>query len=74
MRAEINNKTPIFLAHGEVDPVVKYAWGKTSRKVLDVELGYEVEWRTYPHLEHSADPQEITDMEKWLHKRLPAQV
>ncbi|KAL0636082.1 hypothetical protein Q9L58_004988 [Maublancomyces gigas] len=73
-RTEINKATPIFLAHGENDPTVKYAWGEASKQVLSGELGYEVEWRTYPNLGHSADPQEIADMEKWLHKILPVQV
>lgn len=74
MRTQINKDTPIFLAHGELDPVVKYAWGEASKKMLSGDLKYEVEWRTYPNLEHSADPQEIVDMEKWLQGRLPAQV
>lgn len=74
MGTQINKNTPIFLAHGERDPVVKYAWGEASKKTLSQNLGYEVEWRTYPNLEHSADPQEIADMEKWLQKRIPAQV
>lgn len=74
MRTQINKDTPIFLAHGELDPVVKYAWGEASKKLLSENLRYEVEWRTYPNLEHSADPQEIADMEEWLQKRIPAQV
>lgn len=74
MRTEINKDTPIFLAHGEIDPMVKYEWGCVSNQVLGENLGYKVEWRTYPNLEHSADPQEIADMEKWLQRRIPVQV
>lgn len=74
MRTQINKNTPIFLAHGKIDPVVRYVWGEASKQILDEKLGYEVEWHTYPNLEHSADPQEIADMEKWLQTKIPTQV
>lgn len=73
MRSDANKNTPVFLAHGERDPVVRYVWGKATKQLLDEKMGYPVEWHSYPNLDHSADPQEIADMEKWLQKRLPAQ-
>lgn len=73
MRNDVNKDTPIFLAHGELDGVVRYVWGESTRKELEQNLGHKVEWHSYPNLDHSADPQEINDMEKWLERRLPAQ-
>jgi predicted esterase len=68
-----NKNTEIFQAHGRRDSVVRYQWGELSRKVLEEKLGNKVEWHSYPELEHSADPQEIAHMEKWLENKLPAQ-
>ncbi|KAL7271530.1 hypothetical protein RUND412_005700 [Rhizina undulata] len=68
MRTEANKNIPIFQAHGEMDLLVKFAWGEQSKKQL-AEMGHNVEWRTFPDLDHSADPEEIAYMEKWLEER-----
>lgn len=52
-----NRQVPIFMAHGTHDPVVQFAWGERSRRVLEA-AGYAVEWHAYP-MEHSALPEEI---------------
>jgi len=70
---EENKQTPIFQAHGELDYVVRYEWGTTTRDTLREKYGRELEWHSYPDLEHSADPQEINDMQTWLEKRIPSQ-
>jgi len=69
--SEENKNTDIFQAHGGSDRVVQYRWGERTKGILQEELGHNVEWHSYPQLEHSADPQEIADMEKWLHTKLP---
>ena len=33
--------------------------------------GWDVELKMYPGLEHSADPDEIDDVEKFLNERIP---
>lgn len=71
MRTDANKNTPIFQAHGGLDNVVKLVWGKAAKQALEEKLGLEVEWHCYPRLTHSADPQEITDMDNWMQKRLP---
>ena len=45
-----NRSTPIFMAHGRVDPVVQIARAETSRDFL-TSLGYAIEWKDYsmPH-------------------------
>lgn len=67
-----NQKTPIFMGHGDVDPVVKYQWGQATANRLK-EWGWDVDFRTYKGLPHSAAPQEIEDLAKYLHERIPEQ-
>lgn len=67
-----NKQTEVFQAHGEQDFVVRYSWGRMSMEYLK-KLDIKVEWRNYPNLDHSADPQEIADMEGWLERKLPSQ-
>jgi phospholipase/carboxylesterase len=68
-RAEANRSTPIFQAHGTRDPMVPPDRGEAARDRLR-ELGYEVEWKTYP-MAHEVHPQEIQDIGAWLRGRLP---
>lgn len=65
-----NKNTPIFMGHGDVDPMVKHEWGLDTSKVLR-EMGWTVDFRTYKGLAHSAEPKEIDDLEKYLEERLP---
>lgn len=63
-RSPANHNTPIFLAHGQHDPVVVVQRGEAARNAL-LALGYPVDWFTYP-MEHSVCPQEIADLNGWL--------
>jgi predicted esterase len=65
-----NKDTPIFMGHGDADPVVKYAWGQMTADKLK-EWGWNVDFKTYAGLPHSAAPQEIDDLEAYLNKRIP---
>ena len=62
--APANARTPIFMAHGTLDPIVPYLFGVNSKTFL-AGLGYQVEWHEYP-MQHSVCPQEIQDIAKWL--------
>lgn len=42
-----NQKTPLFMAHGDADQVVKYEFGQKSAEALK-EMGVPVEFHTYP--------------------------
>jgi predicted esterase len=42
-----NKDTPIFMGHGEADPLVKLEWGKETARLLQ-EWGWSVELKTYP--------------------------
>jgi len=63
-----NRSTPIFMAHGRVDPVVQIARAETSRDFL-TSLGYAVEWKDYS-MPHSVCEEEIDDIgqviTRWL--------
>ena len=63
-RAEANANTPIFMAHGNQDPVVIPARGEATRDLL-TGLGYAVQWRSYP-MPHSVHPREIADISAFL--------
>lgn len=68
MTQDANKETCIFQAHGEMDGVVKFKWGEDTKAILQEKLHQPVEWHSYPDLDHSADLQEIMDMERWMQK------
>ena len=63
-RAPANANTPVFMAHGTQDPVVIPARGEASRDLL-TQLGYAVQWHTYP-MPHSVHPREVADISAFL--------
>lgn len=65
-----NKATPIFMGHGTGDPVVKYQYGQATANQLK-EWGWNVDFRTYPGLPHSAAPEELEDLEKYLLAQIP---
>ena len=67
-RSDANALAPIFLAHGQQDPVVAFERGTASRDALRA-LGYDVEWHEYP-MPHSVCMEEIVDLNQWLLKVL----
>lgn len=67
-RNPANQNTPIFLAHGRLDPVVPIDRAVASRDLLK-QLGYSVEWHEYP-IPHSVSPEEIADIDVFLKKVL----
>jgi phospholipase/carboxylesterase len=60
--------TPIFMAHGTVDPVIPHAFGQASADEL-LGQGYQVEWHSYA-MPHSVCPEEIRDIEQWLKQKM----
>ena len=60
-------RQPLFMAHGEQDPVVPPAAGEHSRQVLE-SLGFAIEWHAYP-MGHSVCAEEIGDLGDWLQQR-----
>ena len=63
-----NRDVPIFMAHGEADPVVAIERGLASRELL-LSLGHAVDWHRYA-MEHSVCAEEVADLNAWLLKVL----
>jgi phospholipase/carboxylesterase len=63
-RHAANHETPIFLAHGRIDPVVPIDRAEKSRDILR-DLGYRVEWHEYM-MQHAVCEEEIEDISTWL--------
>ena len=59
-----NAAVPVFMGHGQFDPLVPMALGEGSRDLLR-SRGYEVDWRTYP-MAHGVSAEEIRDVRDWL--------
>ena len=57
----------IFMAHGQMDPMIPIARAITSREALDA-LGYRIDWRVYG-MGHQVCPEEIADIGSWLNAR-----
>ncbi|HET8699256.1 MAG TPA: alpha/beta hydrolase-fold protein, partial [Gammaproteobacteria bacterium] len=63
-RSDANAGVPIFMAHGNADPVLPLALGERSRRALE-SLGYAVDWHVYP-MPHAVCPAEIVAIDRWL--------
>ncbi len=63
-RTDVNLATPVFMAHGTQDPVVPFAMGDESRRILEG-TGYRVEWRQYV-MPHSLCEPEVADIRAFL--------
>jgi phospholipase/carboxylesterase len=58
---------PVFMAHGDQDPVVPYVAGERSADVLRG-LGFELDWHRY-QMGHAVCAEEIRDLGGWLDQR-----
>lgn len=65
-RHPANTDTPIFLAHGSMDPVVPFERAQASLEALHT-MGYPVEFKHYP-MPHSVCLEEIQDIAVFLRK------
>ena len=69
-RSAANAGVPIFMAHGEEDPLIGVGRAESSRDTLR-RHGYEVEWCTYA-MAHAVCPEEVRDVGDYLARVLPA--
>jgi len=63
-----NAGLPVFVGHGNMDPVVPFTMGEFLVNELS-SMDYEVDWHSYP-MAHAVNPEEIRDIRNWLGKRL----
>jgi len=66
--SEANRNIPVFMAHGNADPVVPMTLGQASREHM-TRAGYAVDWHEYP-MQHQVCMPEIQDIGQWLTARL----
>ncbi|WP_151446553.1 alpha/beta hydrolase [Lacisediminimonas profundi] len=64
----VNQETPIFMAHGRMDPVIPIDRAEKSRDALR-SLGYTVEWHDYA-MPHSVCAEEVEDISLWFQQVL----
>ena len=64
----VNRETPLFMAHGMLDPTIPHALGEMSRDYL-AQRGYAVDWHAY-RMAHQVCAEEIADLRTWLGARL----
>jgi phospholipase/carboxylesterase len=67
-RKDANALTPIFLAHGQRDPVIGIDRALATRDALQG-LGYGVQWHAYP-MEHSVSAEEVAELQRFLLRAL----
>ncbi|KAI0173662.1 Phospholipase/carboxylesterase [Hypoxylon sp. FL1284] len=65
-----NHKTPILMCHGDADQVVPVNLGKMSYEKLEKD-GFDITMKLYPGMPHSADLEELNEIEAFLQARLP---
>ncbi|CAG8790089.1 25827_t:CDS:2 [Dentiscutata erythropus] len=70
MTTDSNKGTPIFMAHGVIDAVVPYNFGKLSYEFLNSK-GYSVNFKTYNTLSHSINAEELRDFAQFLKDVIP---
>lgn len=63
-RHPANQDTPIFLAHGTMDPVVAFERSQATLEALQT-MGYQVTFKTYP-MPHSVCLEEIQDIAAFM--------
>ena len=57
-------RQPLFMAHGQYDPVVPYFAGEQSAAMMR-QFGFAVDWHRYP-MAHQACAEEIRDLGDWM--------
>lgn len=72
LKSEANANTPYFLGHGTADQVVKFQSGELSRDFLKGTLNRtNLQWHQYEGMVHTASPEEIEDVFKFLESVIP---
>lgn len=63
-RSNANRHTPVFMAHGNHDPIIPMSAGRRSYEVLS-EKGHTISWHIYD-MPHSVHPDEIRDISRFV--------
>lgn len=63
-----NSNIPIFLAHGQQDPMIPFPAAQASKNILE-DMNFKIDWREYS-MGHEVCPEEIQHISQWLQKTL----
>lgn len=58
---------PLFMAHGQGDPVIPHAYAEQTAQALQA-LGMPLQWQRYP-MAHQVCAEEIADLRDWMSAR-----
>jgi phospholipase/carboxylesterase len=61
-------RQPVFMAHGDSDPVIPLTYAERSAQILTT-LGFTLDWHRYP-MAHQVCTEEIRDLGDWMTARL----
>ena len=64
-----SREVPIFMAHGEADPVVPIGMGRASCELL-LAAGCDLRWHSYPMM-HAVIPEELRDIREFFDRCFP---
>ncbi|POM81494.1 Acyl-protein thioesterase [Phytophthora palmivora] len=62
---------PLLMCHGEEDPVVRYEYCTMSKEKLETAGVKNIEFHSYPDMQHGACMEELEDVTKWLQRVIP---
>ncbi|KAF4318082.1 hypothetical protein BBO99_00007626 [Phytophthora kernoviae] len=65
---------PLLICHGDTDSRARYEWAQQSKQRLAAAGVKDIEFKTYPNMDHSSSPQEIADIRAWLQRVLPVTI
>ncbi len=55
---------PVFIVHGEHDPIIDVAFARRARELLD-DGGLDVQYRVSP-VGHEIDPHHVAEASRWI--------
>ena len=64
---QVNQSTPVFLAHGIEDPIIPFAWGERVYQALS-QKQLPTTYHDY-HMMHEVCHQEVKDLRQWILSR-----
>nr|XP_057915820.1 acyl-protein thioesterase 1 isoform X1 [Doryrhamphus excisus] len=68
-----NKDMPLLQCHGDADPLVPFSFGsRTAEKMKSLINPANVTFKSYHGLPHSACPEEMVDVKRFIEKQLPA--
>ncbi|GAP90238.2 putative acyl-protein thioesterase 1 [Rosellinia necatrix] len=70
--SDLNHETPIYMAHGSIDPVVPTAFGQMSYEALKKQ-NFAAKMKLFTGMPHSACQEELDEVEAFIHSHVPPQ-